>query len=337
MDLKKLERILADQPAFRIKQARHFIFNELGNDWSEATTLPPLLRQKLNQEFPLNIESEFHKSKDGQSIKALITLHDGLKIETVLMSHADRESVCVSTQVGCALACTFCATGQMGFKRNLQVDEIVLQVLLWQRRLKKQQKKVTNVIFMGMGEPLLNYDNLLEAIKIMRSEQGFGLGTRRFSISTIGIVDKILKLADDEPEINLALSLHVSKDDIRKMLIPFHENYSLAELRQTMLEYLKKTKRKIMIEYIMIDGINDSIHDARNLAKWLKNMICVVNLIPYNQTGVYKPTPMAQIKEFKKVLTERGVEVTERYKMGEDIAGACGQLAGQNIEKNKKL
>lgn len=330
MNLEPLFQALISEPAFRLKQAQHFIFHELGSDWSQATTLPPALRQRLSIDFPLDIDHKLYRSKDGRSIKALITLSDHAQIETVLMSHGGRQSLCVSTQVGCALGCLFCATGRLGFKRQLTPWEIVQQVLLWQRYLKDQGEKVTNVIFMGMGEPLLNYDHLLEAIRFMRSDDGFGLGSRRFSISTIGIIDKILKLANDEPEINLAVSLHATTDAVRAELIPFHENYTLAELRRALVDYLKLTKRKIMVEYIMIDDVNDSLDDARRLAKWLRGIICVVNLISYNDTGVYAPTPPAQIKAFKTELETLGLEVTQRYKLGDDIAAACGQLAGHD-------
>lgn len=298
-------------------------------------------------------------SKDKNTIKALITLKDGLKIETVLMRHKPRSrasslrgkdkrnTICVSSQIGCPLACTFCATGKMGFKRNLEAWEIVEQVLFFARYLKKINEKVTNIVFMGMGEPFLNYDNVIGAIKILNDKEGFNLGARHFSISTVGIVEGIEKLAKEELQINLAISLHAPDDELRLKLMPINKKYPIKKILNAVDDYIKKTRRRVMFEYIMIENLNDSEEHAEKLAKLMKKPLYFVNLISYNftrlrptctevsagkqgfggQAGIFKPSSPSSIKRFKEILEKEGVAVTQRYRFGQDIKGACGQLA----------
>ncbi|MFH0814822.1 MAG: 23S rRNA (adenine(2503)-C(2))-methyltransferase RlmN [Candidatus Falkowbacteria bacterium] len=335
MFLNKLNEALKTEPAYRLKQARELIFKNLISDWNEATNLSLALREKLNKECALEIPAQFFVSKNKRATKALVTLEDGLKIETVLMRSENANTVCVSTQVGCAIGCLFCATGKMGFKRSLTSEEIVAQVLLFARYLKKPafaellrgEEKITNVVFMGMGEPMLNYDNVLEAIKILNDKTGMELGSRRFSISTAGIVEGIQRLADEKMEINLAVSLNAADDRLRSELMPINNQYSLKKVLAAVDDYLEKTRRKVFFEYVLIAGVNDSQDDARKLAGLLRGKLCAINLIPYNFTGKLKAPDAETIGKFTKVLMDNGLEVTQRYRYGTDIKAACGQLA----------
>ena len=333
MNLERLEKALFTEPKFRLKQAKQALFIDLISDWEQATVFPLELRQRLNQECPLKIEAEIMKSRDKNSIKALIYLDDGLKIETVLLNHADgRNTVCVSSQVGCPLGCLFCATGKMGFKRNLTSAEIVEQAVYFARLLKKQGRQINNIVFMGMGEPFLNYDNVLSAIKILNDKDGLNVGARHISISTIGVVDGIKKLAGQPLQVNLAISLHAPSDAWREKIIPANRKYPLDAIIEELNNYLNLTGRRVMIEYLMIDKFNDSKEQALELAFLLKNInppLYFVNLIAYNPTDEFRPSPAKAIKDFKLVLNKQGIEVTERYRFGQDIKAACGQLAGK--------
>ena len=333
MNLEKLENILSTEPKFRLKQAKQAIFVDLINNWDQATNFSLSLREKLNENCPLEIKSEILISQDKNSSKALITFEDGLKIETVLLRHADkRNTVCVSSQVGCPLGCLFCATGKMGFKRNLTVAEIVEQVLLWARYLKNKNLRVDNLVFMGMGEPFLNYENVMEAIKIFNDKNGLNIGARHISISTIGIIDGIKKLANQPLQINLAISLHAPNNNWREQLIPANRKYSIEAIIEELNNYLKQTGRRVMIEYLMIDKFNDSKEQAEELGILLQQIdppLFFVNLIAYNPTEDFKSSPAKIIKDFKIALNKQGIEVTERYRFGQDIKAACGQLAGK--------
>ena len=333
MNLEKLENALAAEPKFRLKQAKQAVFVDLVTDWQEATNLSLPLREKLNQDCPLEIKAEVLKSSDKNSFKALVQLDDGLKIETVLLKHADRrQTVCVSSQVGCPLGCLFCATGKMGFKKNLTSDEIVEQVLLWDRQLKKQNQRVANVVFMGMGEPFLNYDNVLAAIKILNDKDGLNIGARHISISTIGVAEGLEKISNEELQLNLAISLHAPTDKLRSEIIPYNRVNQIENLFNGINNYLAKTGRRLMIEYLMIDGFNDSREQALELADLLKNIdppLFFVNLIAYNPTDEFRPSNSRAIFEFKKILRDQKIDVTERYRFGQDISAACGQLAGK--------
>jgi len=333
MNLEKLENILSEEPKFRLKQAKQAIFVDLINNWNQATNFPLPLREKLNQECPLEIEAEVLVGQEGNSTKALITLEDGLKIETVLLNHgAGRNTVCLSSQVGCALGCLFCATGKMGLKRNLTDAEIVEQAIYFARLLKKDGKQINNVVFMGMGEPFLNYENVIDAIKILNNKDGLNIGARHISISTIGITNGIKKLASQPLQINLAISLHAPNNDLREKLMPANKKYSVDAIMEELNNYLKQTGRRVMIEYLMIDKFNDDKEQALELAMLLRQIdppLYFVNLIAYNPTQEFKPSPMRKIKDFKVTLNKQGIEVTERYRFGQDIKAACGQLAGK--------
>jgi len=330
MDLTHLKEILEKEPPYRKKQANQALFRDLIENWSEATTLPLALRNKLNEKCPIGIRAKTFVSKDERVAKALITLNDSLKIETVLMRHKDgRNTVCVSSQVGCPLNCSFCATGRIGFKRNLSSFEIIEQVLFFARYLKKQGAKISNIVFMGMGEPFLNYKNVIEAIKILNDEERFNLGARHFSISTVGITEGIEKLSKERLQINLAISLSAPDNKLRTKLMPINKKYPIEKILKAVDNYIKKTKRKVMFEYTMIRSVNDSDECAKKLAKLIKRPLCFLNLISYNPTGVFQPSLPQRIKKFKEVLEKAGIPVTQRYRFGREIEAACGQLVGR--------
>lgn len=333
MDLSDLNKILSFESFYRLKQAKKAVFQDLIVDWKDASILPISLREKLNKACPLQINGCLFPSKDQKSFKALITLIDGLKIESVLMRHKDkRNTVCVSCQCGCSLACTFCATGKLGFKRNLSVYEIVEQVLFFARFLKKNGEKITNVVFMGMGEPFLNYESMLSAIRVLNDRDCFNLGARHISISTVGITEGIKKLAEENLEVNLAISLHAPFDNLRSKLMPINKKYPLVKVLEAVDLYIKKTRRRVMFEYIMIKDVNDSLKHAEKLAKILQGRLCFVNLISYNpiRDAINRVSTISsfKIKKFKEILEKNGISVTERYRFGRDIKAACGQLAG---------
>lgn len=331
MDLSKLEKILAGCPAYRAGQAKEAIYKSLIGDWNEAVALPLELRRQLKEKCPLGVKAEIFNSEDGNSAKALIILADGLKIETVLMRHDGRNTVCVSSQVGCPMGCVFCATGRMGFKRNLTVAEIIEQVLLFAQILKKENQRVDNVVFMGMGEPFMNYDNVAAAVKLLNDQKGLNIGGRHISISTCGVAEGIERLIDEPIQVNLAISLHAPDDILRSKIMPSNIKYPIDKIFTAVLRYVKNTNRRVMFEYIMIAGINDSDAHANELAALIKGRLSLklafVNLICYNPTGKFKPSSPKRVKKFKTILMQSGLETTERYRFGREIEAACGQLA----------
>lgn len=335
MDFGKLEKILAGQPFYRAEQAKGAVLKLLAEDWGQVQSLPKELRQKLAQDFPLAIKAEVFSSQGGDSLKALVTFDDGLKAETVLMRHQDnRNTVCVSSQVGCPMGCSFCATGKMGFKRNLTASEIIEQVLFFARILRKEGERITNVVFMGMGEPFMNYDNVLAAVRMMNDENGLGIGARHISISTVGVTQGIERLIDEPMQVNLAISLHAPNDELRSKIMPANIKHPLENIINSVLRYVKNTNRRVMFEYIMIDGVNDSDECAAQLAALIKRRLSLklafVNLIRYNPTGVFKPSSQDRVKKFAQILDSEHIEITERYRFGRGIKAACGQLATKN-------
>ena len=337
MNIIEIEKFLKEEkePTFRLKQIKEAVFLKLVKNWDEATNLPEKLRKKLSAHFPIE-ELKKEKgsiSKDKNTIKVLFKLKDGLKIESVLMKYSGgRNTVCVSSQVGCAMDCVFCATGQNKFKRNLTVSEIVGQVLFFARELKKQNERISNVVFMGMGEPFLNYDNCIEAIKTLNDQNGLSIGTRKIAISTSGITEGIEKLADEKIQANLAISLNAPDDNLRSKIMPINNKYPIEKVLKAVNNYIKKTNRKVMFEYIMIKGVNDSLEQAKKLAEVLKPLRkenTMVNLISFNPIKHvdFEPTPQDKIKEFKEVLKTSGIDVSQRFRFGGGIEAACGQLA----------
>ena len=336
MDLTNLEKVLAGEPKYRQKQAQEAIYKNFISDWSEATFFTKDLRDKLNSECPLEIKADILVSKKEDSVKARITLKDGLMVESVLMRHSDgRNTVCVSSQVGCPLGCLFCATGKMGLKRSLAAEEIIEQVLFFSRYLKKENQNVTNITFMGMGEPFLNYENVWEAVKIFNNYRYFNIGVRSISISTAGIIDGIKRLSQEDLHVNLAISLHAPNDKLRKSLMPIDKKYPLSEVLKAVEEYVKKTKRKVMFEYVLIKDVNDSDENAKELAEIMNSKLYFVNLILYNEThstssgqaGVFKASDTKRVEAFRAILEKLKIRYTQRYRFGDDIQAACGQFA----------
>ena len=329
MNLTNLRQLLEDQPKYRLKQVYEAIYKQLVNDWSEAINLPLALRQSLRQQCPLEIKAVIFESVNAE--KAAIEFFDGKKAECVLIRNRDgRRTVCVSSQIGCPVGCVFCATGGSGYQRNLTAEEIVEQVVFFSRKLKRENSRVDNVVFMGMGEPFLNTGNVLGAINLLNSQEGLNIGARSISISTIGVTEGIRQLAKFPLQVNLALSLHAPNDRLRDELVPLNKKYDIEKIWSALKYYLETTNRKIMIEYVMISGINDSEQTARELATLIDQLpkkLVMVNLIPYNPTGKFKASPLKQLELFKRILGKQGIEATIRESPGRDILGACGQLA----------
>jgi len=334
MEYKSLFQFLQSEPTYRLNQVKKAVFLDLFEDWQKVTNLPQALREKLNQTFPLLISGKIFSSLSEPTAKALLTLNDGVKIETVLLKHQDgRRTVCVSSQAGCQLNCKFCATGQQGFKRNLTAGEIVDQVVFFSRYLKNVdggKNHVTNIVFMGMGEPFLNYENVMAAINLLNDKDGLAIGSRKISISTCGITEGIKKLASEKFQVNLAVSLHAPNDELRIKLMPIGQKYPLVKIFQAVDAYIKKTNRQVMFEYLLIQGVNDSVKLAKELAVLMKKPLYLVNLIVYNPTKEFKPPSFRVIKDFKTVLEKAGVKVTQRHSFGQKIQAACGQLAGSD-------
>lgn len=338
MDIQALERFLAErgEPKFRLPQVKQAFFVDCIDSWDGLTTWSKALRESASAVVPWN-DLEPVKTLEaphGDTVKTLFACRDGKKIEAVLMRHEDgRNTVCVSSQVGCAMACAFCATGTMGVKRNLTSMEIVEQVIYFARWLKSKNERVTNVVLMGMGEPFANYDNVMAALRILNDHDGFNLGARHMSISTCGIVPGILKLADEDLQVNLAISIHAGTDEVRNKFMPVNKAYPLAKLMPAIRTYMEKTNRKVMFEYLLLKGVNDRIEDAQALAKLLgpDYRLVHVNVIKYHPTELFYATGKPERIAFVHQLHELGVPATHRITFGEDIDAACGQLAVQEI------
>ena len=326
----------AGLPNFRIAQVREAVFKRGISSWEEASNLPADLRAKLTQEQPiLSFKvSKIVCSKQDRVAKALLTLADGLQIETVLLKPQDTWSVCVSSQVGCALRCSFCSTGKMGFKRDLTQEEITDQVLMWYQYIHKEKlgDRISSVVFMGMGEPLLNYLNVVKAVQDLSNPDYLNIGARHISISTSGIADKLHKLAVDLPQVNLALSLHNADNAERSKLMPVNRRYDLEDLKKALEEYIAMTGRQVFLEYSVLENVNSRPEHIRKLADWIysikNNYLLHVNLIACN-LGRGEKTDERVVKDFAAGLKAMGIGVTIRKSMGNDILAACGQLASQ--------
>ena len=331
MKLEELENLMSGLGAtrFRAKQIHNWIYTKSVSSIEEMTNLSKDFREKLSEiasvtDIKIKVKQV---SKDG-TIKYLVEYPDGECVETVLMRFDNRANLtaCVSSQVGCAVNCSFCATGKGGFKRNLTSSEIIEQVLTIQR---DTGLKVTNIVFMGQGEPMLNLDNVLNALDIFNND--FQIGARRITISTSGIIPGILKLADLQLQSTLAISLHAPNHELRKEIMPIENRYPLTELKKALINYIEKTGRRITIEYILIHGFNDTVPVAKELAYFLKDLKCNINLIPYNSVkeNDYKKPSNGDIMKFKYLLEHSGKKVTVRLERGADIDAACGQLRGR--------
>jgi 23S rRNA (adenine2503-C2)-methyltransferase len=318
---------------FRALQIWDWIYKRRTLSFGEMTNLSKELRGKLASSFafPLIQCVRLLESEDQETIKFLWQLACGKKVESVLILSDERRTVCVSSQVGCPARCAFCASGKGGLVRNLSPAEIVEQVLQIDHFLNKKGERVSHIVFMGMGEPLENYESVVKAIQILHADEGLHISQRRITVSTVGVVEGILRLAKEDFKVNLALSLHAPNQHIRKKIIPYARRYPLEEVLMAVDEYAYRTKRDITYEYTLLAGINDRIEMAEELASLLRDKQCTVNLIPYNPVdGLRLNRPeKEQIEEFRSVLEEAGINTTWRYTKGKDIAAACGQLALQ--------
>lgn len=319
------------EPAFRADQLHHWLYVKCVRDWDAMTNLAKGFRQKLAERYAIGcLEiAEKQVSEDG-TIKYLFRLPDGQLVESVLMHFRDRDSysICISSQVGCAVDCNFCATGKLGFKRHLTTAEIVEQYLYVQH---DSGQEVRNIVFMGQGEPLLNYDNVLSSVRILN--QSAEVGIRRITLSTSGIVPKIDQLAEENLQLVLAISLHAADNDTRSKIMPLNRKWPLEELIPALHRYVGKTGRRLTIEYILLAGVNDSPQQAHQLGQLLKGLKCNVNLIPYNPIGDeygFKRPSRQSVEQFMTIVSRYGKKVTARMERGRDIAAACGQLANKH-------
>lgn len=330
---ESLQSVLRElgQPAFRLKQLGEGLYQHHYLEFTEFTTLPKSLLESLAERFtlfPLELKQEII-SRDKKTEKFLFKLTDNNYIETVLMHYDGRDTVCISTQVGCPMGCVFCATGQMGFTRNLTAGEILSQIIFCMRRLEEDGKSLTNAVYMGMGEPFLNYDEVMTSIARLTDQKGLNFGARRITISTVGILPRIRQFTEAKSQVNLALSLHAPNDTLRSALIPSNEFYPLKALIEASKEYTDYTHRRVLIEYALIDGVNDTLALADELATLLHGMLCLVNLIALNpsQVGSLMGSPREKAEAFRDRLMKRGIQTTIRLKRGIEINAGCGQLA----------
>lgn len=320
-----------EESSFRAKQIFDWLYKKQASSFEEMTNLSASLRAKLAQSFsfPTLKQIQSIQSAEGETEKFLWELRDGKRVESVLIFSGDRRTVCVSCQVGCPARCAFCASGKQGLLRNLTPAEIVEQVLQIDWQLKQKGERVSHIVFMGMGEPMENYEAVVRAIQMFCSPEAFHLSQRRITVSTVGVVEGILRLAKEEFKVNLALSLHAPNQNLRKKIIPYSKRYLLEEILTAVDQYGKQTKRDITYEYTLLAGINDSLACAEELAGLLAEKQCTVNLIPYNPIdGLMLRRPEKErIEAFRTVLEGKGINTTWRYTKGKDIAAACGQLA----------
>lgn len=298
------------------------------------SNLPKDLRRRLVEELEFSHlkTGTIQTSSDGATIKTLFSLPDKQMIESVLMMYNKRRTLCISTQAGCAMGCVFCATGQMGFRRNLSSGEIVEQVIYYARLLGRNQEKVTNIVFMGMGEPFHNYDQTMEAIDRLNHPEGFNFGQRRMTVSTVGLVPGIERFTLENRQVNLAVSLHAADDDLRASMLPINHRYPIAEVMEACKNYVNQTHRRITFEWALIYDVNDTPDQAYKLAGLLRGLLCHVNVIPLNPTTGYqgKATTRERGITFQAILKQAGIPCTIRTRRGIDIKAGCGQLASQS-------
>ena len=341
MDLGRASRVIKDLhlPPYRLDQVRRAVFGHAVSSYDEISVLPFELRRELSRCAPILCLSlrESRVSADGLARKAALTLCDGRVVETVLLRPSPRRwTACVSTQVGCAFGCAFCATGRMGFVRDLTAEEISDQVLFWRQSMRQEglPGRLDNVVYMGMGEPLANYEAVAESLRWLLDPKQHGIGARHVSVSTVGIPAGIERFAQDFPQVNLAVSLHSAEDALRTRLVPANKAFPLAEISRALERYLGSSSRKVMLEYALLAGVNDRAADADALAAFVRRLgrpeLFHVNLILYNPTdGPWRPASEAEARRFQDRLLAAGLKVTLRQSLGSDIQGACGQLASE--------
>ncbi|MBI3163426.1 MAG: 23S rRNA (adenine(2503)-C(2))-methyltransferase RlmN [Anaerolineales bacterium] len=366
LELPDIESLLKEwnEPAYRARQIWQGLYQHLYSSPEQFSNIPSALREKLGGEFifmPFSVKT-YRESSDKSTRKTLFQLADGNLVEAVLMRYGDpaddhktgniqsvkrktqtggqitdyesritktRRTLCISTQAGCAMGCVFCATGQMGFKRNLSSGEIVAQVMYYAQMLKVQNETVSNIVFMGMGEPFHNYENVMAAIDRLNAADGFKFGARRITISTVGLAMQIRRFADEQRQVNLAISLHAADDDERLAIMPVNKRYKIEDVIEACKYYIEKTHRRVTFEWALINGVNDTPETAQKLAARLKGLLCHVNAIPLNPTQGYdgEATDRGRAQAFKEALEKAGIPCTIRMRRGIDINAGCGQLA----------
>ena len=329
-ELKKELKEMGEKP-FRAEQIFKWLYEEKIETFGEMTNLSLSLREKLENSYTMcnfNILKK-QESKDG-TIKYLLDVLDGNAIETVLMRYHHGNSICVSSQIGCKMGCKFCASTGINFIRNLSSGEIVEQII---RVEQDTGERISNVVFMGIGEPLDNYDNVVNAIRLINHPKGLNIGARHISISTSGLVPKIYQLAEENIQCTLSISLHATNNEKRSSMMPVNQTYPIEELLQACKDYIEKTNRRISFEYALAKDNNDNLEDAKELVKQLKGMLCHVNLIPINkiENGKFTKSSIENIMKFRDYLNDHGIVATIRRELGSDIEAACGQLRRKNL------
>ena len=335
LNFSELDALMSEwgEPVYRAQQIWQGLYRQYWSSPEQFTNIPKSVRMLLaeNLEFKALSLATTLNSSDGQTVKSLFKLPDGKSIEAVLMRYEKRNTLCISSQAGCAMGCVFCGTGQMGFKRHLSSGEIVAQVMYYAFLLHSENAVVTNVVLMGMGEPFHNYDNTLAAIDRLNDQLGYNFGARRFTISTVGLVPAIRRFAAEKRQVNLAISLHAADDDLRTSMLPVNKRYPIDELLAACREYIAATGRRVTFEWALINEVNDNPEQAILLASKLKGMLCHVNAIPLNPTLGYsgQATTRERAEKFKQILNGHGIPCTIRLRRGIDIQAGCGQLASQ--------
>ncbi len=329
------------QPAYRAGQVETWLYQKYLLDASQMSNLPKALRQRLEHDCLLNPLRPLVSlnSSDGHTRKTLFALPDGREVEAVLMRYQKRQTLCISTQAGCAMACPFCATGQMGFLRNLTAGEIVAQVLYYAGQLEQEGKRVTNVVFMGMGEPLANYAETWRAIRRLNDAEGFNLGARNITLSTVGLAPAIRRVSKEPEQVGLAVSLHAPNDELRNKIVPINRRYPLVMLMRAIKDYIAETNRRVTFEYALMDKLNDSDTLAGQFAQLVRGLLCHVNLIPLNPTpnSPWSGSPDERVYAFRDRLVAAGIPTTVRLRRGIDIAAGCGQLRNAHSRQREEI
>jgi 23S rRNA (adenine2503-C2)-methyltransferase len=316
-------------PAFRGKQVRQWVYGKLTSDSAKMSNLSPGDRGKLSEQMDFSVgQVQKHQISEDKTQKFLIGWEDGAAAESVIIPDGPRRTACISSQVGCPVGCKFCASGLNGVKQNLSAGRIVQQIFLLNRTLAASKERITHIVFMGMGEPMANYANVIRAVRVLHDPECFNIGARKITISTVGVPSRMRELAEEELPLNLAISLHAPNETLRRQLIPWAEHFSLEDILEAGRYYFERTGREITLEYILLSGVNDGSEQARQLAKICKTLRANVNLIRYNEVEglpFIRPTSEA-VMNFQTILRGQGVNVHVRKSRGRDIDAACGQL-----------
>ncbi len=329
------------EPGYRARQVWKHVYARLAPNPQAMSDVPRPLRERLTEALDFEGLRPLAEaaSADGGTSKTLFSLEDGERVEAVLMRYERRRTICISTQVGCAMGCVFCATGQMGYQRNLTAGEIVAQVMTYARRLQTTGERLTNIVVMGMGEPFHNYEGTMAALDRLNDPEGFGFGERRMTISTVGLIPGIDRFAAEKRQVNLAVSLHAATDELRSSLLPINRRYPLEPLFDACRRYVQSTHRRITFEWALIEGVNDGDDQSIALAALAQGLLCHVNLIPLNPTQGYTggATSRDRAQAFRLALESHGIPATVRMRRGIDIQAGCGQLATSQAENRNEV